>query len=291
MTDNFVKIITGDGFVRGFALNSTEIVERARQIHSTAPVVTAALGRTLTATSMMGTMLKDENCAITVQIKGDGPIGSILCVSDFSGNVRGYAANPLVDLPLNGLGKLDVAGGVGRSGFLNIIKDLGLREPYVGQVPIVSGEIAEDITHYFAVSEQVPTVTALGVLVDRDYSVKAAGGYILQLMPNADESAIEKLERAVAKVKPVSTLIDEGKTPAEILRALLCEFDVEILEQSYKEYRCNCSRERIERALISLGREELLKLAQEQQSIEVSCQFCERKYQVPADELRHFAGL
>ncbi|MBQ3391153.1 MAG: Hsp33 family molecular chaperone HslO [Clostridia bacterium] len=288
--ENFCKVMTKDGFVRGLALDAAAIVEEARKIHDTTPVMTAALGRTLAAASMLGSLLKAEKNTLTLQIKGDGPAGGIMTVSDAFGNVRGYPGNPHVELPLNERGKLDVSGAVGREGTLTVIKDLNLKEPYIGRTPIVSGEIAEDVTHYLLVSEQTPSVVSLGVLVDRNWSVKQAGGFMLQLMPGAGEETISKLERAVAGVKPVTQLLDDGMSPEQILRMLLTEFEIEVLERSEKVYRCDCSRDRVERALISLGAKELFALAEEQGQTEVGCQFCTQKYVFTADELRWLAS-
>ena len=278
------KAMTTDGFVRAMAIDSTDIVERARAIHTLSPVCSAALGRTLTAASMMGIELKGEEASLTLQFSGDGPAGGIVCVSDSEGNVRGYIGNPRVDLPLNSVGKLDVAKAVGR-GTMSVIKDLGLKEPYIGRAPIVSGEIAEDVTNYFATSEQIPTVCALGVLVDRDYTIKAAGGYLIQLMPGFDESIIDRVEGGVFTARSISEMISLGLTPEEVLREVLPGFELEFLEEGEREYRCTCSEERITKALISLGREELKKLAEGEEKIEVGCQFCEKKYAFTAEEI------
>ena len=283
--DNFCKVLTKDGMVRALALDATEIVEQARRIHETTPVMTAALGRTLAAASMLGSLLKSPKDTLTLQIKGDGPAGGIMTVSDAEGNVRGYPGNPDVDLPLNEKGKLDVAGAIGREGTLTVIKDLNLKEPYIGRTPIVSGEIAEDVTHYLMVSEQTPSAVALGVLVDRDWSVKKAGGFLIQLMPGADELTITKLEWAIAHTAPVTELLEQGLSPEDILRRLLEEFEVEVLERGEKGYRCDCSRERVERVLISMGAKELETLAREQEVTEVGCQFCTQKYRFTSEEL------
>lgn len=268
------------------AVDSTDAVARAEQIHQTSATVTAALGRLLTAASIMGMQLKGEGDSVTLRLAGDGPAGTLLAVSDSSGNVKGYPQNPVVEIPLNSYGKLDVAGAVGKNGTLYVIRDIGLREPYIGQTPIVSGEIAEDITHYYAVSEQIPTVCGLGVLVERDLSVLAAGGYLVQLLPGADEACIEKLEENINRMAPVSTLIHEGKTPQEIAFMALDGFLPQVLDEGRMEYRCDCSRERVERALISLGRDELLAMAEEQPLTEVRCHFCPRVHRFSPDELR-----
>ena len=280
----YKKAITKDGFVRAMAIDSTDIVERAREIHTLSPVCSAALGRTLTAASMMGIELKGEEASLTLQFSGDGPAGGIVCVSDSEGNVRGYIGNPRVDLPLNSVRKLDVAKAVGR-GTMSVIKDLGLKEPYIGRAPIVSGEIAEDVTNYFATSEQIPTVCALGVLVDRDYTIKAAGGYLIQLLPGFDETIIDRVEGGVFTAQSISEMISLGFTPEEVLREVLPGFELEFLEEGERAYRCTCSEERITRALISLGREELKKLAEGEEKIEVGCQFCEKKYVFTAEKI------
>ncbi|MDP4152986.1 MAG: Hsp33 family molecular chaperone HslO [Bacillota bacterium] len=284
---NFFKALSKDGFVCAYIIDSTDIIEEARRIHSTSPVCSAALGRTLTAASLMGGMLKTEDASLTLQIKGDGPAGSVVTVSDIEGNVRGYIQNSTVDLPLNNIGKLDVAGAVGKNGYVSVIKDLNMKEPYIGQSPIVSGEIAEDIAYYFAVSEQTPTICALGVLVDVDYSIKAAGGYLIQLMPGAPDAVIDKLEKAAAEAMPITSMIDAGMNPVEILQTVLKDFELGIIEEGQRFYKCNCSRQRIERALISLGKDELISMAREQDGAEVSCHFCDRKYRFTRDDLEN----
>ena len=273
-----VRCITKEGAVIMMAADTTDIVAKAESIHKTSAVTTAALGRLLTACSLMGQSLKGENDSITLQVKGGGPAGTVLAVSDSHGNVRGYVDHPVVELPLNAKGKLDVGGAVGRAGNLYVMKDMGLKEPYIGQVPLVSGEIAEDITSYYAVSEQIPTVCALGVLVNSDLSCKAAGGFIIQLLPFASEEDISFVENAVSNLESVSSMIVKGMTPEEICRHVLKGREVDVLDESECEYRCNCSRERIERALISTGRKTLQELADDGKTEEVSCQFCDKKY-------------
>ena len=277
MKSKITSVITKDLNIRAMAIHSTEMVECARRIHNTSPVVTAALGRTLSAASMMGYMLKGQDESVTLQIKGNGPIGTILAISDESGNVRGYAQNPNVELPLNLRNKLDV-GRAGGEGNLIVIKDLNMKDPYVGQVPLVSGEIAEDITHYFAASEQTPSICALGVLVDTDCSVLAAGGYLIQLMPYCDNEIIPKLEENVRNILPVSAMIHAEHTNVEILQEVLRGFEVEVLEEREVAYRCNCSQERVERALISIGIKDLDEMIGAGQDIEVTCQFCDKTY-------------
>lgn len=281
---NLVRAITSDGCVSVLALDSTAMAAQAEQIHHSSAVVTAALGRLLTAASMMGCVLKGEDSSLTLRIRGDGPIGSMIAVSDASGNVRGCVGQPVVELPLNAKGKLDVGGAVGQ-GTLFVLKDTGGKEPYVGSVPLVSGEIAEDITSYYAASEQVPTVCALGVLVNPDLSVRAAGGYLIQLLPTADEEIISKVERSLEGVKPVSQMVDEGMSPMEICRAVLGEFEVEELFSAEVGYRCNCSRQRVEAALISLGDEELHSLAKEQELTSIQCHFCDKEYSFSSSQI------
>ena len=284
--DKLVRAITSDGMVQAVAVSSRDLTERARQIHKTLPVATAALGRALAAASMMGNALKDGGASLTLQIKGNGPLGTVLAVSDNLGNVRGYVQEPHVDLPLRDDGKLDVGGAVGHEGTLTVIKDLNMKEPYVGSVQLLGGEIAEDLAAYFVESEQIPTACALGVLVDRDQSVKAAGGYIVQLLPGAGEDVISKVEGGVMAAGPVTALLAENDDPEALLRRVLSDFQVEVLEESPVEYRCYCNRDRVERALISLGAEELEKILREQGGCEVTCQFCDAVHTFSADELQ-----
>lgn len=283
-----IRCITSDGLVMATALDSTDIVSRAEQLHGTSAVVTAALGRLLTATAMMGNALKGKNNTITVKIDGNGPAGAVLAVADSTGDVRGYAVNSVVEIPLKPNGKLDVSGAVGTKGTLYVIKDLGLKEPYNGFVPISTGEIAEDIAAYFAVSEQIPTVCALGVLVNPDLTVRVAGGYIIQLLPAAHgyDEVINKLEANIKAMPPITTLLDEGKDIEEIVRIALTGFEVEVLEQQTAAYKCNCSRERFERALKSLNPQELTEMADEMEKAETVCQFCNSIYTFTSDELR-----
>ena len=284
--DKLVRAITSDGMVQAVAVSSRDLTERARQIHKTLPVATAALGRALAAASMMGNALKDGGASLTLQIKGNGPLGTVLAVSDNLGNVRGYVQEPHVDLPLRDDGKLDVGGAVGHEGTLTVIKDLNMKEPYVGSVQLLGGEIAEDLAAYFVESEQIPTACALGVLVDRDQSVKAAGGYIVQLLPGAGEDVISKVEGGVMAAGPVTALLAENDDPEALLRRVLSDFQVEVLEESPVEYRCYCNRDRVERALISLGAEELEKILREQGGCELTCQFCDAVHTFSADELQ-----
>lgn len=282
MTDRIIRAISTDGMVQAAAISSRELTERARQIHHTLPVATAALGRTLAAASMMGNALKGQGASLTLQIKGNGPLGSILAVSDAEGNVRGYVNNPAADLPLRPDGKLDVGAAVGTEGTLTVIKDLHMKDPYVGTVDLLGGEIAEDVAGYFVESEQIPTACALGVLVDRDQSVRAAGGYLIQLMPGATEDTIVKVEGGVMAAGSVSAILDKDPDPEAMLRTVLSDFEVKILEEVPVEYRCTCSRERVERALISLGAKELEAILAEQGECSLTCQFC--------DAVHHFSG-
>ena len=287
--DRLVRAITTDGLVQAVAVTSRDLTERARQIHTSLPVATAALGRALAAASMMGNALKDGGASLTLQIKGGGPLGTVLAVSDNQGNVRGYVQQPHVDLPLRPDGKLDVGGAVGSEGTLTVIKDLNMKDPYVGSVQLLGGEIAEDLAAYFVESEQIPTACALGVLVDRDQSVKAAGGYIIQLLPGAGEDTIAKVEGGVLAAGAVTALLAGNDDPEALLRRVLSDFDVEILETSPVAYRCYCSRERVERALISLGAEELEKIVAEQGGCELTCQFCDAVYRYSREELENLA--
>lgn len=271
--------------VQAAAISSRGIVERARQIHKTLPVATAALGRTLSGCSLMGNALKGRGASLTLQIKGGGPLGTVLAVSDPEGNVRGYVVNPAVDLPLRPDGKLDVGTAVGSEGTLTVIKDLNMKEPYVGTVDLLGGEIAEDIAAYFVESEQIPTACGLGVLVDRDQSVKAAGGYLIQLMPGADEDTICKVEGGIMAAPSVSAQLSEDDDPEHLLRTVMSDFDLKILDSTPVEYRCYCSRDRVERALISLGRPELEGILRDQGGCQMTCQFCDAVYDFSAADL------
>ena len=284
--DKLVRAISKDGFVKAVAVSTKELTERARQIHTTLPVATAALGRALAGASMMGNALKAEKGSLTLQIKGGGPLGTVLAVSDYEGNVRGYVQDPHVDIPLRPDGKLDVGTAVGQDGTLVVMKDLGLKEPYIGSVELLGGEIAEDLAAYFVESEQIPSACALGVLVDRDQSVRAAGGYLIQLLPGASEDVIIKVEGGVMAAGAVTSLLDGNNDPEEMLRTVLSDFDIEILETTPISYKCYCSRQRVERALISLGAEELEEIRQEQGGCELTCQFCDEVHKFTADELQ-----
>lgn len=284
--DEIVRVIAKDAPIKAMAITGTALVERARQIHDAWPVATAALGRLLMAASMMGDMLKEEKGSVTLRVRGGGPLGTLTAVSDSEGNVRGYVQNPAVDVPRKAHAKLDVGAAVGSDGELTVIKDMGMKEPYVGSVQLVGGEIAEDIAAYYVESEQIPTACALGVLIAPDQSVQVAGGYLIQLMPGADEAVISAVERGIAQVGAVTAALDRGDDALELLRQVLSDFELEILETAPVEYRCYCSRERVSRALISMGRDELEKLIAEQHGAELTCQFCDRVYQFTEDELQ-----
>ena len=283
--DQLVRVIAKDAPIKATALSATELVERARAIHDTWPVATAALGRLLMGASMMGNMLKNEDGSVTLRIRGGGPLGSLTAVSDSIGNVRGYVTNPAVDVPRKAHAKLDVGAAVGCDGELTVIKDIGMREPYVGSVQLVGGEIAEDIAAYFVESEQIPTACALGVLVAPDQTVQAAGGYLIQLLPGATDEVISAVERGIAKVGAVSAKLDQGISPLDLLHEVLGVFELEVLETTPVEYRCQCSRERVSRALISMGKQELESLIHDQGSAELTCQFCDKVYNFSKKEL------
>ena len=292
MGDEIVRAMTGDGLVKAVAVTGRDMVERARNIHTLLPMATAALGRTLLGASMMGDMLKEENGSLTLQIKGGGPLGTILAVSDCQGNVRGYVQNPHVDLMEKHPGKLDVGAAVGLDGTLTVIKDIGLKEPYVGSIGLFSGEIADDLAMYFVESEQIPTACALGVLVGLDQSVTAAGGYLIQLLPGAGEEMISRIEAGVHAMGSVSHALADGLDGEGLLRAVLRDFPLEILEKHPVEYRCYCSRERVTRAIISMGRKDLEDMIREQGHAELTCQFCDQVYRYSKEELEEIlAGM
>jgi len=280
-----VRAMTRDGFVKAVAVTTTDIVERARQIHKTFPTATAALGRLLSAASMMGNMQKVENGSITLQVKGGGPLGTVLAVSDAEGNVRGYVQHPQISLMEKYKGKLDVGGAVGTDGMLTVIRDLQMKEPYIGSVELVSGEIAEDIASYFVQSEQCPTACALGVLVDVDQHVRAAGGYIIQLLPGAPDETIDRIEAGIEKAGAVTNLLDKGMTAQELLETVMEDLDLEILETSPVAYKCYCNRDRVTSTLISLGRKELRQIVEDQETIHIECQFCDTIYDFTHEEI------
>ncbi|MCD8005338.1 MAG: Hsp33 family molecular chaperone HslO [Oscillospiraceae bacterium] len=283
--DQIIRMLAKDAPVKASAVSGRALVERARQIHTLLPVAAAALGRALLAASMMGDAMKEEQASLTLRIQGGGALGTVLAVSDSGGNVRGYVQNPHVPLMEKEPGKLDVRAAVGTDGTLTVIRDLGLKEPYVGSIGLLSGEIADDVALYFAESEQIPTVCALGVLVGVDQSVTAAGGYLIQLLPGAGDEVIDKIEAGVSRVGPVSRALERGAGPEERLLEVLRDFDMETLETHPVEYRCGCSRERVARALLSMGRRELEELIQEQKGAELTCQFCDAVYRFSQREL------
>ena len=286
MKDYLVRGMTMDGFVKVVAIRSTQLVRRGAEIQMTTPNATAAFGRALTAASMMGNMQKVENGSMTLQIKGGGPIGSITCVSDPEGNVRGFVSEAKVPLVEKYPGKLDVGATVGTDGTLTVIRDLQMKEPYVGTVQLISGEIGDDITAYFAHSEQTPTACALGVLIDRDQSVKVAGGYLLQLLPGAPDEVIDKLEEGIRKAGAVTAMLEQGMTPEDILGQVCGDLGVVFLETTEVAYKCYCSRDRVTKALISLGREELTQIMEEGKDFPVECQFCDEVYSFTPDNIR-----
>ena len=286
MNDYLVRGMSMDGFVKVVAIRSTELVRRGATIHKTNPNATAAFGRALTAASMMGNMQKVENGSMTLQIKGDGPIGTIVCVSDPTGNVRGYVYEPNVPFVEKYPGKLDVGATVGTDGMLTVIRDLQMKEPYVGSIPLVSGEIADDVTAYFAQSEQIPTACALGVLVDRDCSVKVAGGYLIQLLPGAPDETIDAIEAGIKRAGAVTKMLEDGLTPEEILGQVCGDLGVLFMETTPVEYKCYCTRERVEAALISLGKKELTEIMEEGKDFPVECQFCDTNYVFTAEDIR-----
>ena len=284
MSDYLVRGMSMDGFVKVVAIRSTEMVRRGAQIQKTTPNATAAFGRVLTAASMMGNMQKVENGSMTLQIKGDGPIGTIVCVSDATGNVRGYVYEPNVPLVEKHPGKLDVGATVG-NGTLTVIRDLQMKEPYVGSIQLVSGEIGDDVTAYFVQSEQIPTACALGVLVDRDQSVKVAGGYLIQLLPGAPDEIIDKLEAGIRRAGAVTPMLEQGMTPEDILGQVCGDLGVVFLETTEVAYKCYCDRDRVTSALISLGRKELAEIAAEGKPFPVECQFCDKVYEFTPEDI------
>lgn len=285
MSDYIIRATVAEGQIRAFAATTKELVEFARSAHNTSPVATAALGRLLTGGAMMGVMMKGDKDLLTIKINGDGPIEGLTVTADSKGGVKGYVYNPGVMLPPNKQGKLDVGGALG-VGVLSVIKDIGLKEPYEGQTILVTGEIAEDLTYYFATSEQTPSSVALGVLMNRDNTVRQAGGFILQLLPGASEEIISGLEDKLATISSITSLLDEGKTPEMILEYILGDFGLEILDKVPTGFHCNCSKGRIEKALISVGKKELQEMIDDGKTIEVNCHFCNKNYPVTVEELK-----
>ncbi len=285
MADYLIRGTAAGGQVRVFGATTKDLVEKARESHNTSPVATAALGRLLTAGAMMGTMMKNQDDLLTLKIDCDGPIGGLTVTADSKGNVKGYVNNPLVVLPSNDKGKLDVGGALD-IGVLSVIQDIGLKEPYVGQTILVSGEIAEDLTYYYATSEQTPSSVALGVLMNRDNTVKQAGGFIIQLMPDASEEVVSALEKRVGEISSVTSLLDEGMSPEEILGQILGDMDLEITDRTGTRFFCDCHKERVEKALISIGRQELQSMIDDGKPVEINCHFCNANYEFTVEELR-----
>ena len=285
MADYVIRATAADGQIRAFAATTRDLTETARQAHNTSPVATAALGRLMTAAVMMGYDMKGEDDLLTLKIQGDGPIGGLVVTADSKGEVKGYAFNPGVMLPPNDKGKLDVGGALG-IGVLSVIKDIGLKEPYVGQTILVSGEIAEDLTYYYATSEQTPSSVALGVLMNKDNTVRQAGGFIIQLMPGASEAVISALEKKIGEIHSITTLLDVGNTPETILQYILGDLGLEINEKLPAKFTCNCNKNRIERALISVGKKDIQEMIDDGKPIEVNCHFCNKNYTFDVDELK-----
>lgn len=285
MTDYIVRATAAEGQIRAFASTTRELVETARAAHNTSPVATAALGRLLTAAGMMGVMMKGEKDLLTIKIQGDGPIGGLTVTADAKGDVKGYVFNPGVMLPPNAKGKLDVGGALG-VGVLSVIRDVGLKEPYVGQTILVTGEIAEDLTYYYATSEQTPSSVALGVLMNTDNTVRQAGGFMIQLMPGASDEIVTKLERTLGKITSITSLLDAGNSPEMILEHILGEFGLEILDRLPTRFVCNCTKDRVEKAIVSIGKKEIQEMIDDGKSIEVNCHFCNKHYEFTVEELR-----
>ncbi len=285
MKDYIVRATAADSQIRAFAITSKEMVEEARRDHNTSPVITAALGRLLSGAAMMGTMMKGEKDLLTIQVQCSGPAQGLTVTADSAGHVKGFPRVPNVELPLNEKGKLDVGGALGL-GVMSVIKDMGLKEPYVGQIALQTGEIAEDLTYYFATSEQVPSAVGLGVLVDKDGSVKQAGGFIIQLMPFTQDEIIDKLEKKITEIASVTEMLEEGNTPEQILEIILGEFGLEITDTIETGFCCDCSKERVSRAIATLSRKDLDDIINDGETIEVKCQFCNKAYRFDVDELK-----
>ena len=286
MADYVIRATAAEGQIRAFAATTRDLTETARQAHNTSPVATAALGRLMTAAVMMGYDMKGADDLLTIKIQGDGPIGGLVVTADSHGEVKGYAFNPGVMLPPNDKGKLDVGGALGE-GVLSVIKDIGLKEPYVGQTILVSGEIAEDLTYYYATSEQTPSSVALGVLMNKDNTVRQAGGFIIQLMPFVEDGVVDKLEQKLNSIDSVTSYLDRGFTPEQLLTEILGEFGLEIHDKMDAQFHCNCSRERVEKALISVGRKNLNEMVQDGKPIEVKCHFCNTPYTFDVEDLKN----
>ena len=289
MTDYIVRATAANAQIRAFAVTSRELVEHARAAHNTSPVVTAALGRLMTGGVMMGSMLKGDKDMLTLQINGSGPVHGLTVTADSKGNVKGYADNPQAMMPPNSVGKLDVGGVIGL-GVFTVIKDMGLKEPYSSTIELKTGEIGDDLTYYFAASEQVPSSVALGVLMDKNNTVKQAGGFIIQLMPFTEDEVIEKLEQKLSVMKPVTAMLEDGNTPEQILEIVLGDLGLEITDTMPVQFHCNCSKERVEKVLISLGKKELQRMIEEGKDVELNCHFCNTDYTFDVDELRKIQG-
>lgn len=285
MTDYIVRASAANGQIRAFATSTRDMTEYAREVHNTSPIATAALGRTLAAGAMMGIMMKGEKDLLTIQIKGDGPIGGITVTANSKAEVKGYVHNPEVMLPPSSKGKLDVGGAIG-AGTLSIIKDLGLKEPYIGQTNLVTGEIAEDLTYYFVTSDQVPSSVALGVLMNKNNTVKQSGGFIIQLLPNAEDEIIDKLEAKLGEITGITDLLDQNMSPEMILEYVLGDLELEILEKVPTAYFCDCSKERVEKAIITIGAQDIKEMIDDNEPIEVNCHFCNKKYDFSVEELK-----
>lgn len=285
MSDYIIRAMAAGGQIRAFAATTKDLVEHARQIHNTSPVATAGLGRMLTAASMMGATLKNSSDVLTLIAKGDGPLGGITVTADSASNVKGYVNNPSFVNPPNFFGKFDVGGAIG-NGTLTVIKDIGLKEPYSGQVSLITGEIAEDLTYYFATSEQVPTSVALGVLMNKNNTVRQAGGFIIQLMPFASDEVIDALEAKIKEITSITSLLDSGVSPEDILNQVLGDMDLEITDTIPTAYNCNCSRERVTKAIISIGKKEITDMINEGKDIEVNCHFCNKNYVFTPEDLK-----
>ncbi len=284
MSDHIVRATAAEGCIRAFCATTRDMAEYARSVHETSPVVTAALGRLLTAGAIMGSMQKGEDDILTLQIRGTGPMKGLTVTADSAGNVKGYPLVPDVIIPANSKGKLDVAGAVG-AGYLSVVKDMGLKDPYVGQVELISGEIAEDLAYYFTSSEQVPSAVALGVLMNRNNTVKCAGGLIIQALPGADDEVVASLETRLSGVASITQLLDEGKSPEDILGDILGDCDLQILDTIEPRFKCNCDRARVEKVLISIGRDEIKKMIDDGEPVELKCHFCNKAYTFSIDEI------
>ncbi len=290
MKDYILRITAGNGSIRGFFARTTDLANESFNIHQTTPVVSAAMGRLLTATSILGIMLKSEKDLVTLTLKGDGPLKGVIATSDYSGNVKGYPYVNNVDIPLKPSGKLDVGGAIGY-GTITLTRDMGLKEPYTGQIPLISGEIADDLTYYFAKSEQIPTSVALGVLVDTNYTIKQSGGFIIQLMPGTDDSFIDIIEKKLQTLKPVTEMLDKGLTPEDIAQEILGDIGIDSKETLPIKYYCNCSRERVEKAVMTLGKEEIVDILNNEKQVHIKCEFCKNEYLFNEDELKKLYKL